>query len=311
MKVGAAERRQRLQVALDANLGQGVGAAPVITLPVAGLDVKVATFGQPRPFWLLRTHGLAFKAGVEVALRVPRGKDETQLPPWVAPVLERLIAHAHEKRLSAGQIVRWHRPFGEGAETELEAFAIGVDPLFGTVQTPHDAVPVLLAVGITGDEERLVREWSPHALLDVLSRLDPTVATTLDRPSLLASPRARLAIEHRVEKEGSSMGVLQARVSAASVAKNTVSWKLDAESAGIVVSLLKGRIGHQRPFLVKSDDFEVELAPGDQPAISVDGHKASLKLNQVTARNMRATLKARPGTYSWETFPNFTLEVVQ
>lgn len=297
--------------ALEANLAHGFGSALVTTVQVAGLDVKLATVPLPRTFWLLRTHGLALKAGVEVALRVPRGKDDTNLPPWVTPVLERLIAHASEKRLSSGQIVRWPKPFGEGAETELEAFAIGVDPAFGTVTTPHDSVPVLLAVGITGDEERLVREWSPHALLEVLSRLDPTVATTLDRPSLLASPRARLAIEHRVEKEGSSMGVLQARVSTASMVKNAVSWKLDAEAAGIVVSLLKGRIGHQRPFTVKSDDFELELAPGDQPAVSVEGNKASLKLNQVTARNMRATLKPRPGTYAWETFPNFTLEVVQ
>jgi hypothetical protein len=310
-KVTAAERRQRLVAALEANLAQGFGGAAVTSLPVAGVDVKVATIAQPRPFWLLRTHGLALKAGVEVALRVPRAKDDTELPGWVSPVLERLVAHATDKRLSSGQIVRWPKPFGEGAETELEAFAIGVDPTFGTVTTPHDTVPVLLAVGITGDEERLVREWSPHALLEVLSRLDPTVATTLDRPSLLASPRARLAIEHRVEKEGSSMGVLQARVSTASMVKNAVSWKLDAEAAGIVVSLLKGRIGHQRPFTVKSDDFELELAPGDQPAVSVEGNKASLKLNQVTARNMRATLKPRPGTYAWETFPNFTLEVVQ
>jgi suppressor of fused len=273
--------------------------------------VKVASIQQPRPFWLLRTHGLALKTGLEVALRLPHEKDQTQLPAWVTPVLERLIAHAQGQVLSAGQVVRWPGPFGEGVETELEAFAIGIDPAFGTVTTPHDSVPVLLAVGITGDEERLVREWSPHALLDVLSRLDPTLATAVDRPSLLASPRARLAIEHRVEKEGSSMGVLQARVSAASAGKSAVSWKLDAEAAGIVVSLLKGRIGHQRPFLVKSEGFEIELAPGDQPAISVDGQKASLKLNQVTARHMRATLKPRPGTYSWETFPNFTLEVVQ
>jgi hypothetical protein len=311
VKVTAAERRQRLQQALEANLAQGFGAAALTSLSAGGVELKVAAVQQPRAFWLVRTHGLAFKAGLEVALRVPREKDQVELPAWVAPVIERLLAHAQNQVLSAGQVVRWPRPFGEGVETELEAFAIGVDPAFGTVTTPHDRVPVLLAVGITGDEERLVREWSPHALLDVLSRLDPTMGTALDRPSLLASPRARLAIEQRVEKEGSSMGVLQARVSAASAGKNAVSWKLDAESAGIVVSLLKGRIGHQRPFLVKSDGFEVELAPGDQPAISVDGHKASLKLNQVTARHMRATLKPRPGTYSWETFPNFTLEVVQ
>jgi hypothetical protein len=311
VKVSVAERRQRLQQALAANLSQAWGTLPVTPSTVAGVEVKTAAVSQPKPFWHLRTNGLALTTGLEVALRVPRAKEDAQAPAWVTAVLERLIAHARDGALTAGQVVRWPSPFGETAETELRAFAVGVDPAFGTITTPHDSVPVLLAVGITGDEERLVREWSPHALLDVLSHLDPTLSTDLDRPSLLASPRARLAIEHRVEKEGSSMGVLQARVSTASGGKDKVSWKLDAESAEIVVSLLKGRIGHQRPFLVRSEGFEFELAPGDQPTVSVDGQRASLKLNQVTARNMRATLKALPGRYTWETLPNFTLEVVQ
>ncbi|MCA3011956.1 MAG: suppressor of fused domain protein, partial [Myxococcaceae bacterium] len=170
-KVPQAERRARLEAVLDESLTRAWGAVPVARGALGAVPVRVAALAKPRPFWHLRTHGLSASAGVEVALRVPRGKDEAHLPAWVPGVVERLALHAKDQALAAGQVVRWPRPFGEGAQTELEAFAIGLDPAFGTLSTPHDEVPVLLAVGITADEERLVREWSPSALLEVLARV--------------------------------------------------------------------------------------------------------------------------------------------
>ncbi len=231
------------------------------------------------------------------------------MPAVFFPVLERLIGLARERQLHVGQIVRWPKPFGETTETDLEAFAITLDPSFGELRTAHDFVPVLLAVGLTGDEAKLVREWSPQGLLEVLARVDPTLSTTLDRGSLLASPRARQAIEQRVEREGSSMGVLQAAVSELT-GKDRFVWKLDADAADAIMSLLKGRIGHQRPFTVKADGADLEVTPGDVPAISFDGEKATLKLTQTVARAVRSTLKARPGTYTWDALPALTVEVV-
>jgi len=126
---------------------------------------------------------------------------------------------------------------------------------------------------------------------------------------LLTSPRARQAIEQRVEREGSSMGVLLARVSVASGAER-VTWTLDVDAAETVMSLLKGRIGHQRGFVVRSENFEVELTPSNQPGVTVEHARASLRLTQTTARQIRAVLKPRPGTYLLEAFPALTLEVV-
>ncbi len=309
-RVTLSERRGLVLTALEAAQVLHWGLSPVTGSSVGGVEVRVAAMGGPRPYWWLRSHGLSSTVPAEVVLRVPRAPGEPQPPAWAFPVLERLIAFAREGELEPGQIVRWPKPFGEGTETDLDAFAIAIDPSFGVITTPHDTVPVLLAVGVTNDEVRLVREWSPEGLLEVLARLDPTLSTTLDRASLLASPRARQAIEQRVEKEGSSMGVLQARVCEGVVSKTSLSWKVDAETADAILSLLKGRIGHQRPFIVRAAAFELEFQPGDAPALTFDRLKATLKLTQTMARNLRATLKARPGTYTWEGLPSFSLEVV-
>lgn len=309
-KATLSERRGLVLTALEAAQTVHWGLAPVTGSTVGGVEVRVAAISRPRPFWWLRSHGLSSSVPVEVVVRVPRAPGEGQPPAWSFPVLERLIAFARDGELEPGQIVRWPAPFGEGTETDLDAFAIAIEPSFGIITTTHDTVRVLLAVGITNDEVRLVREWSPEGLLEVLAKLDPTLCTTLDRASLLASPRARQAIEQRVEREGSSMGVLQARVCEGVVNKTSLSWKVDADTADAILSLLKGRIGHQRPFIVRAATFELEFQPGDAPALTFDRVKATLKLTQTMARNLRATLKARPGTYAWEGLPSFSLEVV-
>jgi len=309
-KATLSERRGLVLAGLEAAQTLAWGVAPVTGSTVGDVEVRVAALSRPRAYWWLRSHGLSSSAPAEVALRVPRAAGETQPPAWSFPVLERLIAFAREGELAAGQIVRWVKPFGEGTETDLAAFAIAIDPSFGNIMTPHDVVPVLLAVGVTNDEVKLVRDWSPEGLLDVLARLDPTLCTTLDRASLLASPRARQAIDQRAEREGSSMGVLQARVCEGVVGQAMLTWKVDVEAADAIISLLKGRIGHQRPFVVRAPAFEFEIQPGEAPALTFDRTKGTLKLTQTMARNLRATLKARPGTYTWEGLPALTLEVV-
>jgi hypothetical protein len=308
VKVGLPERRALLNRALDAAIAQRWGGR-VTSSSLGGVTVKTAEVTLGRPLWHLLSRGL-LTSGFELSLKVPRAKEETAAPAWAAVVLERLIARSKEQPLAEGQVFLLPEPLKTAwAETELAGFAIGVDPELGRLTTAHDTLPVLVAVGVTRDEEKLTREWSPHGLLEVMSKVDPALLTDLERASLLTSPRARQAIEQRVEREGSSMGMLLARVSVASGAER-VTWTLDVDAAETVLSLLKGRIGHQRGFVVRSEGFEVELTPSNQPGVTVENGRASLRLTQTTARQIRAVLKPRPGTYVLEAFPALTLEVV-
>lgn len=307
--VSLSERRGLVEAAWTAAEAAMWSGAQVTATTIDGVPVRVATVSSPRPLWWLVTRGLFADAGLELSLRLARGKDELAPPAFATAVLSRLIGYARKGRLAEGQIVAWPSPFGEGAETDLSAFALTADPSFGTLRTAHDAVPVLLAVGVTWDEARLVREWSPQGLLEVLGKLDPSLATTLDRASLLSSPRARLAIEQRVEREGSSMGLLVAERSELA-GKDRFTWTLDAQTCDALLSLLKGRLGHRRPFTVRSSALSLEVQPGETDALSVQGRQATLKLTQPMARALRASLKPAPGRYRWDELPALTIEVV-
>jgi hypothetical protein len=271
------------------------------------LELRSVKVERPKPFWAVVTRGLSHRAGVELGVRVEASASEAMPPDWAFELVEHLAARASEVTLSAGHVLRWEGVFRQ--QTDLDAVALIDDPWFGAIETPHDRVPVLLAIGITRDEARLVREWSPQALAEILRHVDPTLCTSLDRPSLLSSPRSRSAIEQRVEREGSSMGVLTARVSSTS-GKSSICWKLDVDTADALVSLLKGRIGHQRSFVVKSASEEVEVAPGQAPTFGVEGDRTTLTLTQPFARSMRATLRSTPGRYVFADLPSLAIEVV-
>lgn len=306
LAVTAAARAELIDAA-RANLEATCWATGSISSTQRGaLEIRAVKRAQPTPFWALLTKGLHRTAGVEVGLHVA-ARGEAAPPEWAFELLRRLAERARSSPLSAGHVLRWEGVFQ--GETDLHALALIDDPSFKAIETPHDRVPVLLAIGITADEARLVREWSPQALAEILAHVDPTLGLSLERPSLLASPRSRALIEQRVEREGSSMGLLTARVSS-TTGKDSICWKLDVESADTLVSLLKGRIGHQRSFVVKSEAQEIEVAPGQAPVLAVDGRRTTLKLTQPFARSMRAILRPTPGRYVFEGLPTLAIEVV-
>ena len=116
-----------------------------------------------KPHWQFLTSGL-LKHGAELSFRVLRSKDELTPPSWFTTFWHSLTARAGTDALADGQVLRFAEKFGLGLteiDTDMQGVALGIDPLFSVPQ-------VLLAVGITRDEERLVREWSPRGLLEVL-----------------------------------------------------------------------------------------------------------------------------------------------
>jgi len=301
----AAQRLASDQASLDAAVARVWGSARH-SLTIAGIEVRFQAMTGAKPHWQFLTAGL-LKHGAELSFRVLRAKDELTPPGWLTTFWQSLIERAGTEALADGQVVRFAEKFGLGLteiDTDMQGVALGLDPLLGVPQ-------VLLAVGITRDEERLVREWSPRALLEVLARVDPSLITDLGRASTLVSPRTRMVIENRVAAEGSSLGVMLAISSTISGSPTAGwTWALSVEAVDTVVALLKGRIGHLRPFAVKAQDTVVELIPSDFPAVERVGDALIIKLSQPAARQVRATLKAKPGTYTFEALPKFTLTVV-
>lgn len=264
---------------------------------------------QVRPHWHLVTQGL-WPRGFEVSLRVARARDEVAPPGWAVALVERQVKPLGDSPGSAPDetwCVVEGAPLVPDADSALSALAFSRDAAFAAL-----GVPVWLLVPLTADEERLVREWSPQGLVELLRAGDPLLLADPERASLLQSPRARLAIEQRVAREGSSLAAMRARVSQVVRGKGgQATWRLSADAVDTVVALLKGRTAHQRPFTVHGAGTPLEVRPGDAAALAFqpDGPPV-LKLSQAASRQLRAQLKARPGRYAIEALPGFAFEVV-
>jgi hypothetical protein len=48
----------------------------------------------------------------------------------------------------------------------------------------------------------------------------------------------------------------------------------------------------------------------DQPSVQLDGNVLTLKLNLVGARQLRSSIRAKAGTYTFDALPDFELVVV-
>lgn len=306
-----AQRRQALQAAHDAAAIKLWGTPAPVVSRVGAVALQAGPVARGRPHWLFLTRGLA-PTGAELALRVLRHKDELVPPAWAVALLEGLTARtlSRDLRVDVDQCVQLAEGVAPGSGTELVALACTPDPELPTLATAHEQVPVRLVVPVTADEARVMREWSPVGLVEVLARVDPLLLTDLERPSLLASPRARALIEQRVEREGSSLSSMTAAKSQVVRAGDTVTWTLSADAVDSVVSLLKGRTGHLRPFSVVSGATRVTVLSADAPRVEVKAKELTLGVSQVAARQLRAQLRARPGTYSVEVLPNFAVAVV-
>lgn len=289
------------------------GRAIVERFDAESVAVVVAAERSPRAHWLYLTTGL-WPRGLELCLKVPRRPEESAPPPWAIGAFRTLVGHAVAAggpALTSAQVLTLGAPLAPGSE--MASFAFLPEPSIGTVSTPHDEVVALLAVGLTRDEERIVREWSPQALLEVLRELDPLLATDLDRSSLLLSPRARTYIEQRVEREGSSLSVMWAQVSTVRGDGATSTWTLSADAVETFLSLLKGRVGHRRGFSVHAPGpAGLEVIPADHPSLVVAAGEgpSRLELSQPAARQLRAALRPKAGRYVIESLPALTIEVV-
>lgn len=272
-----------------------------------GVTVWGHACAHVRPYWHLVTQGL-WPRGFEVSLKVVRARDEVAPPGWAVALVERQAKQLGEAAGApdASGCVVGTAPLVPEGESALSALAFSGDAAFAGL-----AVPVWQLVPLTADEERLVREWSPAGLLDVLRAVDPLLLADPERGSLLQSPRARLAIEQRVAREGSSLSAMRARVSQVVRGKGgQATWRLSKDAVDTVAALLKGRTAHQRPFTVHGASTPLEVRPGDAAALELEPGGPVLKLSQAASRQLRAQLKARPGRYGIEAFPGFTVEVV-
>lgn len=304
------DRRQALAVAAEAARQRLWGAQGQPLTMVEGVTIASAAINRGRPHWHLLTFGMGLD-GLELSLRVVKGKEELAAPSWAVQLLTTLIERAKAGALGAdtNQVVQLAQGVAAGTGSDLGAIIFALDPELPALQTGRERIPVLLAVPVTRDEAQAVREWSPNGMIEVLSRLEPLLITDLGRSSLLDSPRARHLIDQRMEKEGSSLSSVTANFSEVGRAGNVVEWRLSADDVPTLISLLKGRTGHLRSFAIIAGSTRVDVVSADPTGTELADQQLTLKVNLLAARQLRAALRAKPGRYVVEALPNFALVV--
>jgi suppressor of fused len=213
--------------------------------------------------------------GFEFTMRVARAADETQPPIWAANLLQNLARYVFSSGnpIGPGDHMNANGPISLDRPTALTALAFTVDPTLGEIGTPHGSVRFLQVVGLTADEYAAARRWRTDGVLDLLAGRDPLLITDLARPSLLADPAARAAIEAGVARDGSSTGQLFVagfRVSGAD------RLHFGEVTVPLVAQAIRDRLPHGRPLVIDGDQIRVVLRPG--PSFTVERSEGVLEL---------------------------------
>jgi hypothetical protein len=246
-------------------------------------SVGFVSVAGPRPYTLAVTYGLSSiitpESGrpaidYELSIAVPAGEP---VSPWADAFLRAQAHYILTQRvdLNAGDCVR----FGGGPITRL-AFApehhamlpdttlvgmlVAVDPVVPVVRTPVGDIAVRRLVGIDGHELDRAQTWDPAAFLELVRAADPLLLSPLQRPSYLAQPAFRDAIEPRAQRDGSTVEALPLDMAWQQYPQQrTVRITLpQGPVAQRALNALRGRVGFGRKLVAFGTTAPITFVPG-------------------------------------------------
>jgi hypothetical protein len=251
--------------------------------------------------------------GFELTFRLVRGEGETEPPSWAINFLMNLGRYVRRSGnpFDAGHYMDLGGPICIGADTSIRAIVFVEDPRLGAIDTPNGRLRFLQVVGATLDEMEACGDWEPGQVLDLLRQREPLLVTDLARRSLLEDPALAARVEEGIDRDGSLAWGTFVSVVDWSVDEKAGTARVVLGAKGVLTLLpkLRSRLAHGRPFTLAGHSKQVELRPGQASGWEVEGETLSLELTEATVRAMRSSLQAKRGTYQWQEFPEFTMEV--
>jgi suppressor of fused len=248
--------------------------------------------------------------GFELTFRLARAADDEQVPPWTMDFLQNLGRYVFStgNRFSAGHKMGLNAPIAK-LPTSITAVVFTDEPELGEIHSQFGKAKFLQIVGITDDEYRLIQEWSPTGLLEILKRRLPLLVTDLARKSTLADAATSIVVKKRVELEGST----EELTSAGDLTFDTsegLRIELGALYAAAIPRAMRGRIRHGRPYTMRGPGGALHLRASVEPKIIVDGNEATLELTPEVATELEARLRpGLVGDYRFELWPALRIVV--
>ena len=248
--------------------------------------------------------------GFELTFRLKRGNEDTP-PIWPMNLLQNLARYVFStgNTFDSGHYLNANGPIALETDTQLTCLGFLTDPELGTINTVNGSMIFLEAIGITEDELNSMMCWNGENFLNELLKYVPYGISDLSRSSLMSRPEFRYAWEQGVARDGSSTSLLYLSELTASLDTNKGYLQLGAGHIDQIVTLLRARIGKDRPFALQCNDTVVCFECAQQPAIDTDNDAIILSLAQENLDEICMLLKPHVGTYLMKTMP-LTIEVV-
>jgi hypothetical protein len=248
--------------------------------------------------------------GFELTFRLRR--DAGEPPTWPISLMQNLARYVFQSGnvFDNHHYINLNSPICVGAATDLRAALFVIDPQLGVIETPHGVVRFLQIVGLTLDEMNAIAGWNAEGFLAVLRRDNDLLVTDLDRLSILTDTEQAAAIQEGTARDGSSTSIGYSPGVAWQVTQNQVQVRLGANAVPDLLRALRGRLLHDRDFILHGDNQYVTLRPGEQNAWNFDSETLTLTLTPALCREMCDGVQPRRGTYTWLAFPELLLEIV-
>ncbi len=272
----------------------------------------------PAPHWHFVTYGLSelyekesdnaeeSGYGFELTFRLAADDGEVEPPNWVFSFFQNLARYVFQTGnvFEDGHWMNANGPIALETGTQLRSIAITADPELPPIETPNGRVAFLQLVGLTLDEEGVVKQWNTRKLLDTLVRHMPLWITDLSRTSLLGEPDVAAAVSEGVRRDGSSTGMLfistldwEVRKRFLKPAATTVV--LGAGPVTDLVAMLPLRLPHGAEFhmMCQPSGKSLTFATAEADAVSGSGTELRIELTSATLDAMLQTLKPLVGNY--------------
>jgi len=295
--------------------------------PLDGISVYISD--SPVPHWHFVTYGFSelydkeqqdadtSGYGFELTFRLKRSTDEEEPPAWALNLLQNMGRYVFRSGnvFRAGDYLDANGPICLNSDTLLKALSFIEDPELPAIDTPNGRVEFLQMVGITVDELESMQTWNTLGVLHACLPYMPQYITDLSRESLLQVASIASTVQLGIEEEGSNTGYLFVEQLNWETGKKGWLKKtpdiltLGAKQAGIIGTLLQGRILKGKDLMLIGPGIRVGFQPGEHTTCTVEDGEVHFTLNATAVTELRQLLQPVAGIFTFPFIAGISIQI--